>query len=115
MDSTLTIKTLTGQGFTFRPVPLPRFPSAMPADWLNFQRVHVPNSQLSDETQDEVQRFMRCHETEALADGGKFYTLAGGMLAYCDPDFHTRAPELDDQPHPSTRRAVLSLVKGTQA
>ena len=91
MNNTLTIKTLAGQGFTFRPVPVPRFPSLLPADWLNFQCAHVPDSQLSDETQDEIQRFMRHHETEALTDGEEHYTLAGGMLAYCDPDFDSRS------------------------
>lgn len=41
---------------------------------------------LAEDAQNAIQRFMRAHKTEALTDGVEFYTLAGGMLAWCDPN-----------------------------
>lgn len=66
-------------------VPMRRMPSASAADWLRFQRHHVPGSTLAPEEQGRVQAFMVRYRTEALTDGVRNYTLAGGQLALCDP------------------------------
>lgn len=82
----LKIKTVSGRSFTLTPVPMPRFPSAAPEDWLVFQGLHVPGSKLSDATIRRVVAFMTKHKTEALTDGKVNYTQAGGMLAVCFPE-----------------------------
>lgn len=90
MKDTLTIKTIAGKEYTFKPVPIPFLPSSHPAVWLKFQRTHVPQSALDEETQDEIQRFMRRHQTEALTDGKETFTFIGGWLAYCTPSAVTK-------------------------
>lgn len=82
----LQVRTLAGKSYTFSPVQLPVIPSQNPALWLKFQGRHAAGTELSEETQDAIQRFMKKHKTEALFDGIAFYTLAGGMLAWCDPE-----------------------------
>lgn len=84
LGDVLMLKLATGM-MTLMPEPMKRMPSDRPSDWLNFQRQHVAGSTLSEEDQNRVQAFMVKHRTEALTDGNRFYTLAGGMLAYCDP------------------------------
>lgn len=86
MQKELTVTTLAGKAYTFRPVPMSIMPSADCRQWLRFQGAHLPGSQLSEITQDEIQRFMNEHKTEALTDGLVTVTLAGGMLALCRPE-----------------------------
>ena len=84
LGEVLELKLASGS-IILMPEPMARMPSARPADWLKFQRQHVPGTTLCDEDQNRVQAFMRQNRTEALTDGNRFYTLAGGMLAYCEP------------------------------
>lgn len=82
---TLTINLLNGKSITLHPVPMVRQASLVPADWLAFQKQHVLGTEMSESEQNRVQRFGREHKTEALSDGTNIYTLAGSLLAYCDP------------------------------
>lgn len=82
---TITITTLAGREYQFNPVPMKTMPSEVPEQWLTFLRRHVPGTSLSDREMERMQHFMRFHKTEALTDGEQNYTLAGGMLALCDP------------------------------
>ena len=82
---TLKVKTIAGQEFVMHPVPMRTLPSHDPEMWLAFLGPHVPGSSLSEEMQSSIQRFMLSHKTEALKCGEDTYTLAGGMLAWCDP------------------------------
>lgn len=70
---------------TLSAVPMRRMPSADPADWLRFQGRHVPGGGLAPAEQERLQAFLRRHRTEAVTDGPRNYTLAGGQLALCDP------------------------------
>lgn len=81
----LNVTTLAGKTYSFSPVPMKVMPSGTPDLWLKFQGRHAAGTALSEETQNTIQRFMLKHKTEALTDGVEFYTLAGGMLAWCDP------------------------------
>lgn len=81
----LKVTTLAGITYSFSPVPMNVMPSGTPELWLKFQGRHAVGTALSEETQKAIQRFMLKHKTEALTDGVEFYTLAGGMLAWCDP------------------------------
>ena len=81
----ITVTTTAGISFTLRPVPMSRMPSQFASDWLKFQGAHVPGTTLSVEAQSAIQRFMTLHRSECLSDGRQNYTLAGEMLAYCDP------------------------------
>lgn len=81
----LSFKTAAGRAYSLRPVAMRRMPSDSCDDWLRFQGAHVEGTQLGDEALARIQLFMRAHRTEALTDGDKTYTVAGGMLAYCDP------------------------------
>jgi hypothetical protein len=81
----LKVTTIAGQEFVLHPVPMRMLPSRTPEVWLAFQGPHVPDSSLSEEMQSSIQRFMSSHKTEALKCGEDTYTLAGGMLAWCDP------------------------------
>jgi hypothetical protein len=85
MKQQLIVTTVGGQSFTLSPVPMKRMPSGSPVDWIKFQGVHVAGTSLSDVECEKIQGFMRKHKTEALTDGRRNYTLAGGMLAECDP------------------------------
>lgn len=84
-EKTLEVATLSGQNYKFSPVPMKIMPSSQNEVWLKFQRMHVNSTLLSEDVQNEIQRFMKRNGTEALTDGVEFYTLAGGMLAYCNP------------------------------
>lgn len=81
----LVVTTLAGKTIRFYPVPMAVMPSSNPDLWLRFQGRHVIDTALSEETQNAIQRYMKQHKTEALTDGTTFYTLAGGMLAWCNP------------------------------
>ncbi|OGU24361.1 MAG: hypothetical protein A2580_09205 [Hydrogenophilales bacterium RIFOXYD1_FULL_62_11] len=83
-DAVLAI-TVGGRWLKFLPHPMRSMPSDKPEHWLRFQLQHVPGTELSEQDQNRIQRFMRLHKTEALIRDGKHYTLAGGLLAYCDP------------------------------
>lgn len=84
MQKELTIATLAGRVYTFRPVPMPIMPSKNP-QWLRFLGAYLPNSQLSDDTQCAIQEFMIAHNSEALTDGAIYVTIAGG-LAHRHPE-----------------------------
>lgn len=81
----LEVMTLAGKKYVFSPVPMTVMPSTVPELWLKFLGRHAAGTTLSEGAQNAIQRFMRKHKTEALTDGVEFYTLAGGMLAWCDP------------------------------
>lgn len=81
----IEVRLLTGQLLRLRPVAMPRMASDCPHDWLKFQGAHIAGTSLSDEAMASMQMFMRSHRTEALSDGARCVTLAGGMLAMCDP------------------------------
>ena len=72
------------------PVPMNSMPSGDPESWLRFVKGHVPKGELSGSDQNAIQRFMKAQQTEALTDGIRCFTLAGG-LAYCDPSLGTPA------------------------
>lgn len=82
---TLEITTVAGVTYKLYPVWMDRLASAHPEDWLRFQGQHVLGTALDEATQDRVQRFMREHRTECLTNHNEYFTLAGGMLALCDP------------------------------
>jgi len=84
-DGYIEVETQQG-GFILRPIPMPRMPSANPGDWLKFQKQHIPGTELSKEDQEKIQAFMRQHRTEALTNGTINVTLAGEMLAHCEPN-----------------------------
>lgn len=86
MANELVITTAAGIKLTLRPVPMSGRPSDTPSLWLKFQGAHVAGGSLSDESTDQVQRFMRQHQTEALCDGQRNLTIAGNGLAICYPD-----------------------------
>lgn len=67
------------------PVPMRRMPSQDCEDWIRFQKLHVPGTELAAEVVDLVQAYMRRNATEALTDGKRNYTIAGNQLAYGDP------------------------------
>lgn len=81
----ITFTTKSGQSYTMTPVPMVRMPSGLPQDWLKFQGKHVGGTEMSETAMSKLQSFMLKHRTEALTDGKRNYTLAGGMLAECDP------------------------------
>lgn len=81
----LKINTIAGREYILKPVPMRRMPSQDSTTWLKFQKMHVPGTTLSDSEMTSIQRYMIEHKTEALTDGVNNYTLAGGMLAYCEP------------------------------
>lgn len=81
----ITVTTKGGQSYTLSPVPMKRMPSSSPTDWIKFQGSHVAGTGLTDAECEKIQGFMRKHKTEALTDGKRSYTLAGNMLAECDP------------------------------
>lgn len=85
MKAVIRIETLVGIKYELKPVPMNVIPSSDHDLWLKFQGLHVPGASLSEKTQNTIQGFMRRHNTEALTDGAKIYTLAGGMLAYRTP------------------------------
>jgi len=83
----ILIATQAGREYTLKPVPMSTMPSHNPQQWLRFLGQHVPGTQLSEDTQNRLQAFMRKHHSEALRDSeGAVYTLAGGMLATCHPE-----------------------------
>ncbi|HCF2447010.1 TPA: hypothetical protein NIA45_004678 [Pseudomonas aeruginosa] len=86
MSSVLIITTAAGIKLTLRPVPMSIRPSDTPSLWLKFQGAYVAGGGLSDESTDQVQRFMRQNQTEALFDGHRNLTIAGNGLAICFPD-----------------------------
>lgn len=76
---------IAGQPRVVKPVKMARRPSDVPADWLRFQRLHVPGGSLTPQAAASLQLFMRSHRTEAVTDGVDCFTIAGDGLAYCDP------------------------------
>lgn len=85
MNKKLMLRTVKGAEYQLSPVPMPRMPSRSPSDWLKFQGRHVMGTLLPEHEQRRLQAFMAKHKTEALTDGKENYTLAGGMLALCNP------------------------------
>ncbi len=81
----IEIKTVSGKVYSLHPVWMDRTPSKVPADWLRFQGEHVPGTMLDETMQRKIQRHMREHQTECLTNHREYFTLAGGMLALCDP------------------------------
>ena len=81
----IEIRTVTGRVYSLYPVWMDRMPSKLPADWLRFQGAHVPGAMLDETMQRKIQRHMREHQTECLTNHHEYFTLAGGMLALCDP------------------------------
>lgn len=86
MKTELIITTAAGIKLTLTPVPMSVRPSDTPALWLKFQGAHIAGGSLSEESTDQVQRFMRQHQTEALSDGQRNLTIAGTGLAICFPN-----------------------------
>lgn len=89
---TLIVTTRAGKAYKFRPVPMKLMPSHTPEHWLRFQGQHIAGSELSESEMERIQSFMRKHKTEALAveNSKQAFTLAGGRLAYCDPEAVSR-------------------------
>lgn len=85
MSETLIVTFDQREPMELSPVPMPFMPSESPAKWLAFQRVHVKGTELELSEQKAIVQFMLRHKTEALTDGRRCYTLAGDMLAFCDP------------------------------
>ena len=85
MQPQITVITVSGQSYKLAPVPMERMPSNSATDWIKYQGRHIAGTNLSETEQNKVQSFMRMHSTEALTDGSRNYTLAGGMLAACFP------------------------------
>ena len=81
----IEVTTKSGKTLILFPVPMKTFPSSNPLEWLKFQKRHIEGTSLYDSELTKIQNFMRLHLTEALTDGNKVCTLAGGMLAECDP------------------------------
>lgn len=81
----IEVRTVTGRVYSLHPVWMDRMPSKVAADWLRFQGAHVPGTMLDETMQSKIQRHMREHRTECLTNHREYFTLAGGMLALCDP------------------------------
>lgn len=82
---TIEVRTVAGEVYSLHPVWMDRMPSKVPADWLRFQGAHVPGTILDEAMRRKVQRYMQELQTECLTNHREYYTLAGGMLALCDP------------------------------
>lgn len=80
------VVTTAVKAYKMTSVPMPRMPSASNEDWLRFQRGHVPGGELSTLECDRLQSFMKRTRSEAVTDGHFNYTVAGGCLAYCEPE-----------------------------
>lgn len=86
LKNPIDIVTVSGISFQFYPVNMGGvLPSQIASRWIAFQGKHVAGTTLTELQQDKLQAFMRDNNTECLTDGNFYYTLAGGMLAYCDP------------------------------
>ena len=81
--SVVTVEIASSKVYLW-PVLMDRMPSHDPSEWLSFIKGHVPGGEMNSLDQNAIQRFMKKHGTEALTDGIRCFTLAGG-LAYCDP------------------------------
>lgn len=83
----LTITTTCRLELDLSPVPMPVMPSSNNAHWLAFIEDHRTRYgyQLSAETAERVQGYMIEHQTEALSDGRRAYTICGHQLAGCNP------------------------------
>lgn len=79
------VQTALHGKLTLRAIDMPRMPSHTPGDWLKFQKQHILGTELSQEDQDAIQAFMLRNRTEVLTNGIITVTLAGGMLAHCEP------------------------------
>lgn len=79
------VQTQVHGALTLRAVDMKRMPSHTPSDWLKFQKQHIPGTELSEKDQEQIQAFMLRNRTEALTNGIITVTLAGGMLAHCEP------------------------------
>lgn len=82
----IKVTTKAGATYRFAPVRMSLMPSHDPATWLRFLGRHVVGSDFDEAVAKRIQRFMRKHQSEALTDGVAFYTLAGNMLAWCNPE-----------------------------
>lgn len=85
LPPTIEVTTVAGKVYSLHPVCMDRMPSKDSADWLNFQGTHIPGTTLDEAMQRKIQRFMLEFETECLTDHREYFTMAGGMLARCDP------------------------------
>lgn len=77
------ITTVAGDKVLLRPVPMKAKPSECPETWLRFQGSHIVGTQLNDIEQQRLQNYMGRHGTDAVTDGQRLMTFAGGMLAHC--------------------------------
>ncbi|MBB5546584.1 hypothetical protein [Paraburkholderia fungorum] len=85
LPPTIEIKTIAGKVYSLHPVCMDRMPSMVASDWLQFLGAHIAGTTLDEAMQRKIQRFMREFETECLTDHRDYFTMAGGMLAQCDP------------------------------
>ena len=79
----MQITTVAGDKIHLRPVPMKAKPSECPEAWLRFQGSHIAGTQLNDIEQQRLQNYMGRHGTDAVTDGLRLMTFAGGMLAHC--------------------------------
>lgn len=77
------ITTIVGAKILLRPVPMKAKPSECPETWLRFQGSHIAGTQLNEVEQQRLQNYMGRHGTDAVTDGQRLMTFAGGMLAHC--------------------------------
>ncbi len=80
----LDIRFLARETVTLTPIPLRALPS-LNGRWAKFQGVHLTGTAMGPTEAERVQAFMQRWSTEALFDGTQAVTLAGNMLALCDP------------------------------
>jgi hypothetical protein len=85
-DGVLQITTTSGTTLRLRPVAMAVTPSKAMELWNRFQGPHLADGHLDKRTQAAVVAFMRAQKTEALTDGDRNVTFAGGSLAICYPD-----------------------------
>ncbi|MBM5458667.1 hypothetical protein H8F21_13940 [Pseudomonas sp. P66] len=79
------ITTVAGVKMELRPIAMSHIPSEDPQAWLRFIGPHVPGTSLNEIEQKRLQKYLRLHHTEAVTDGQDVFTLAGDMLAHCNP------------------------------
>lgn len=76
---------ISGTQYLLRPVKMAQLPSSDPHSWLLFMRGNVSGAELSAISLEQLKKFMRANNTEAVTDGVSCFTLAEDRLAYCDP------------------------------
>lgn len=86
--SQISVITLDGRKLVLYPVPMKRLPSQSGAEWSKFvgKVSELPMTNLSEQSEIELLKFMAEHDTEALTDGTCNCTLLGAVLVECFPD-----------------------------